>query len=433
MRITSAWLRGAAVGSAVALTLGLSACSPSSGDSPDGATGGVSGEVTMLTPIFEGSEGQKLLEDKLLPQFYEKYPDVTVKVDYTTYSKLNEKLTTSIVSGLVPDVMLMGVGWVEGFAEKGILADLGQAGLTKDKLAEDYNSAIIDAGIWDDKVYAVPIMLDTRFGVANMDLLKEAGYDAPPSTWDELIEMSQALTVRDANGTLERAGFDLLSLDARQAFATMLYSSDGDLFNSAATKPAFNSPEGVAALQVMVDLVNKYKVEDIGFSSADSAVHPLLNGRAAMGIAHNSLWTQGLEAAPEMLDNLEPFLIEDAAPGMFFGGTLATVSNASKNPEAAQALLEFLSSPGPALAANEQRGNVPALTELVDSDYVQSNGFVQFAMENLDAAKREGGPSSWLEVRSDFKPAIEGALLKQKTAQETLDDLEALVQNAIDR
>jgi multiple sugar transport system substrate-binding protein len=411
----------------------MSACSDSSTDTADNVPGSVSGQVTLLSPIFEGSAGQKLLEDELLPQFYEKYPDVTVKVDYTTYGKLNEKLTTSIVSGLVPDVMLMGVGWIEGFAEKGILADLSETGLTKDTLAKDYNETIIDAGMWDDKVYAVPIMLDTRFGVANMDLLKEAGYDAPPSNWAELVEMSQALTVRDSSGTLQRAGFDMLSLDPRQAYETMLFSADGSLFNDDSTEATFNSPEGVDALQTMVDLVTKYKVEDIGFSSADAAVNPLLNGRAAMGIAHNNLWTQALEAAPDMLPKLEPFLIEDAAPGMFFGGTLATVSNNSKNPKAAQALLEFLSSPGPALAANEQRGNVPALTSLLDSDYVQSNRFVQFAMENLDVAKREGGPSSWLEVRGDFKPAIEGALLGQKTAQEALDDLAALVQNSIDR
>lgn len=432
MRSTSPWLRRAALGGAVLLAASLAACSSTS-DGSTGNAGDISGEVTLLTPIFEGTPGQQLLENELLPKFYEMYPDVTVKVDYTTYGKLNEKLTTSLVSGLLPDVMLMGVGWIEGFADKGLLVDLSETGLTEEKLAESYNPAIIDAGVWDGGVYAVPIMLDTRIGVANMEILNEAGYDAPPSSWDELVEMAEALTVRDSNGTLQRAGFDMMSLDARQAYEVMLFSAGGDLFNADATEPAFNSTEGVAALQLMVDLVNKYEVEDIGFSAADVAVNPLLNGRAAMGIAHNNLWTQGLEAAPEMLDNLEPFLITGAEPGMFFGGTLATVSKSSKNPAAAQALLEFLSGPEAALAANEQRGNVPALTELLDSEYVQSNRFVQFAMENLGHAKREGGPAAWLEVRGDFKPAIEGALLQSQTADEALSSLEQLVKDAIAR
>lgn len=422
-------------GVVIALSLGLGACSSGAGDSGASSAGGgaVEGDIKLLSPIFEGTAGQKLLEDELLPQFYEQYPDVTVSVDYTTYDKLNEKLTTAAVSGSVPDVMMMGVGWIEGFAERGLLADLSDLGLTEDELLESYAPEIVSAGTWNDGVYAVPIMLDTRFGVARMDLLEEAGYDAPPSSWDELTEMAEALTVRDESGKLERAGFDMLSLDARQVFETMLFSAGGDLFDDAATEPTFNGPEGVSALQLMSDLINEHEVEDIGFSSTDEAVNPLLNGRAAMGIAHNNLWTQGLEADPEMLDNLEPFVIQGESSGMFFGGTLATRSESSQHPEAAQALLEFLASPDVALAANEQRGNVPARTELLDSDYVQSNRFVQFAMENLDVAKREGGPAEWLEVRGDFAPAIESTLLGQSEPQAALDDLAGLVQTAIDR
>ncbi|GAB4086303.1 ABC transporter substrate-binding protein [Myceligenerans cantabricum] len=425
--------RIACAGAIAALALGISACSSGTGTGADTAEGGVAGDITLLTPIFEGTAGQELLEDELLPQFYEEYPDVTVSVDYTTYGNLNEKLATAAVSGAVPDVMMMGVGWIEGFAERGLLADLGELGLTEEVLLESYTPEIVDAGTWENGVYAVPIMLDTRYGVARMDLLEEAGFDAPPQSWEELTEMAEALTVREDDGTLKRAGFDMLSLDSRQVFETMLFSAGGDLFDEELAEPAFNGPEGVAALELMTDLINEHEVEDIGFSSTDEAVNPLLNGRAAMGIAHNNLWTQGLAADPEMLDNLEPFLIEDDVPGMFFGGTLATRSATSQHPEAAQALLEFLASPEPALAANEQRGNVPALTELLDSEYVESNRFVQFSMENLEHAKREGGPAEWLEVRDDFAPTIESALLGQEEPQAALDDLAVLVQTAMDR
>ncbi len=420
--------RIAAMAAAVALTMGATACSSGSTQASEG---GVSGEVKLLTPIFEGTPGQKLLEDELLPEFYKKYPDVKVSVDYTTYGKLNEKLTTSIVSGGVPDVMLMGVGWIENFAAQNVLADLGKTGLTRDKLLESYTESIVDAGMYKDGVYGVPIMLDTRFGVARMDLLKEAGYTEPPKNWDELVEMSKALTVRDGSGNLQRAGFDMLSLDPRQAFETMLFSAGGSLFNADSTEPQFNSKAGVDALQLMTDLINTHKVEDLGFSSPGAAVNPLLNGRAAMGIAHNNLFTQAQDSAPEILDQLQPFAITGTEPGMFFGGTLATISSKTKNPKAAQALLEFLTSSDPALAANKQRGNVPAATALLESDYVQSNRFVQFAMENLDIAKREGGPAKWIQIRGDFTPAIESALLQKESPQKALDDLAAAAKSAI--
>lgn len=118
---------------------------------------------------------------------------------------------------------------------------------------------------------------------------------------------------------------------------------------------------------------------------------------------------------------------------MFQGGTLATASAHSQHPGAAKALVEFLAEPEPALAANEQRGNVPALRSLLDSDYVEDNPAVQYAMENMDAAHSEGGVPAWLEIRDEFKTAVESALLEEKTPQEALDDLAEDAEDAIAR
>ena len=49
-----------------------------------------------------------------------------------------------------------------------------------EKLLESYTESIVDAGMYKDGVYGVPIMLDTRFGVARMDLFEEVGYTEPP-------------------------------------------------------------------------------------------------------------------------------------------------------------------------------------------------------------------------------------------------------------
>lgn len=81
------------------------------------------------------------------------------------------------------------------------------------------------------------------------------------------------------------------------------------------------------------------------------------------------------------------------------------------------------SSAGPALAANEQRGNIPALNELLTSDYVSGNRLVEFAMENLDVAQREGGPDSWLEIRGIFAPALQSAMLGEKSPEQALNEL----------
>ena len=411
----------------------LTACGAGADEEPAGADvdSEVSGELRLLTPIFEGADGKALLEEELLPSFYEEYPDVSVSVDYTTYGSLNEKLTTALASGLVPDVMMMGVGWVEPFADRGALNPLD----VKESSLARYSEGVLAASRWEDELYALPVMLDARFGIYRKDMFEEAGITQPPSSWEEIAEVAAKLTERDASGELTRAGIDVLSLDPRQMWEVLLWSNGGDLFSEDGSQVAFNDPEGVEALQFVTDLIQEHKVEDIGFSEQGADPFPIINDRAAMMIGHNNVWTAALEQRPDLIedDKLGAFMIEETEPAMFYGGTLATMSSRTEHPAAAQALVDFLASEDAALAASQQRGNVPALTELLDSEYVKSNDFVQFAMENLDSGHPEGGNAAWLEVRSGFTAAIEAALLGQKTPQQALDDLAADAEAAMAR
>jgi multiple sugar transport system substrate-binding protein len=410
------------VAAAAAGLMALAACGgPAPGDPDSG--GAVSGEISMLTPIFEGADGAAVLQEQIAA-FQQRYPDVTVKPDYTDYGSLNEKLTASIAGGQPYDVMLMGVGWVPPFASKGVLADLGK---DPAQLASQYNERVVDAGVYDGKVYALPIMLDARIGIYRKDLFAEAGITEPPKSFAEMREYGRMLTQRAPDGTLTRAGLDVLSIDPRQAFETLLWASGADLFTEDG-KVAFNSPKAVAALQFMTDVIRTDRSEDIGFTQPNSPTgNVMAQGRAAMMVGHHHFWTEIERTAPELLaeDKIGFFVITDERPAMFQGGTLATVSAQSRNPAAATAFAEFLASEGPSLAANEQRGNIPALKSLESSEYVQRNKAVQFAMANLDHAFSEGGVPAWLDIRGKFKAAVESALLGQKTPQQALDDLAA--------
>jgi len=399
----------------------------------DVANTDVEGEIRLLTPIFEGSDGQEALENVVLPAFYEQYPNVEVTVEYTTYGDLNEKLVTSLAGGLVPDVMLMGVGWVEGFADQGILADLDQFGVTAESVAGAYNEQVLRAGIWEDRLYALPIMLDARLGVYRADILEEAGIESPGDTWTwaELRDAAIALTVRDEGGDLERAGLDVLSWDARQIWETFLFSNGGELFEDGA--PAFNSPAGVEALEYFSGLIAEDRVIDPGFNETGTEATLLTLGQAAIAVGHHNVWTNAADYAPDIQEQLRPFILEGAEPAFFYGGTLATMSASSEHPEAAAALVQHLASPDAALLACQQRGNIPAHNELLDSEYVQNHAIAQFVMENIQYGHPEGGVPSWLEIRAEFAAAVEAAYLGQKSPQEALDDLAVLAQEAIDR
>lgn len=399
----------------------------------DGASE-VAGTIDLLTPLFEGSSGAEALEGEILPAFYEQYPDVTVNVEYTTYANLNERLTTAVASGLVPDVLMMGVGWIEPFASQGILKDLGELGVTVEELSEDINEAVLRAAQYDDKLYGIPLMLDARIGIYRKSMFEEVGLDPeqPPTNWDELREYANLLTIRDDAGNLERAGLDLFAHDLRQIWMPFLFSNGGELFDESGQEVLFNSPEGVEALEFIDTLVNEDGVTEVGFSTGTD-LRLIQVDQAAMMIGHNDLWRIAEDSSPEILDDLGAFVLNEQRPAFFHGGTIVNVAENTDNPEAAIALARHLAAPEAALIANEQRGNVPVHRDLLDSDYVQNNALVQFVMENLEHAFPEGGTEAWMEARGNFANALEEALLQVKSPQQALDDLAGLTEAAIRR
>jgi multiple sugar transport system substrate-binding protein len=415
---------GAKAAGLAATAAALAACGTRIADAGSDPNGPIEGHLNMLTPLFPGADGKVLLEKQLLPRFTARYPAVTVSVDYTTYDYLNEKITTGLTTGIPADVVMLGVGWVEPFASREVMSELKPppGGLS------GYSESVLASCRWGGKLYALPSVLDTRFGIARMDLLAEAGLTRPPTTIDELRDYAIRLTKRE-NGTLVRTGLDIQSLDPRQMYETMLFAFGGELFRDG--KPAFNEPEGAAALQWLADLGTKDKVIDPGFSNSKSTSQPISDGRAAMCIGHNNWWVSATKQHPENLRYLRPFLLNPASPSIFAGGTLSAVSAASRHQSAAQALAAFMASPDVSLAGAAQRGNVPALSSLADTPYARSNALVRFALENLRYGRPEGGIPAWLSIRDDFKDVVQSALLGQQSAQKALDGLAATADAAI--
>jgi multiple sugar transport system substrate-binding protein len=415
-----------AAGASVAGLAALAGCGARL-SSPSDLGGPPEGNITVLTPIFPGADGKALLEKQLLPTFLAQYPKVSVTVDYTTYDYLNQKITTGLTTGIPADVLMVGVGWVEPFASRQILSELqvpagGLAG---------YSDSVLRSCRWGGKLFALPAVLDTRFGIARRDILAQNGYDRPPRSMTELREYAIRLTQRDAGGKLLRAGLDVQSLDPRQLFETVLFAFGGDLFRDG--KPAFNDPTGVAALQWLTDLQLKDKVIDQGFSSPKATTLPIADGRAAMAIGHNNWWVTTTKQRPGVIDQMQPFLLQPDKPSIFAGGTLVCVSAASRHQSAAQALARFMASPAVSLAGAAQKGNVPALAQLEQSAYVRDpkHALVRFGLENLRYGRGEGGIPAWLPLRDELLATVQSATTGRQSPKAALDALTVTANSAI--
>ena len=71
--------------------------------------------------------------------------------------------------------------------------------------ASDYFPGIWQTNVIDQAAYGVPWYVDTRLLFYRRDLLAEAGYAGPPTTWAEWTDMLRAIKQRAGSASLWRA------------------------------------------------------------------------------------------------------------------------------------------------------------------------------------------------------------------------------------
>lgn len=421
MQLTRRSVLAALGAGTAAAALGACGTGTSAAGSADGPA---EGEIRLLTPIFEGADGKTLLEKEILGRFRKKYPDVRVNVDYTTYLQLNEKITTGLAGGLLPDVLMMGVGWIPPFAAKKAIAELPE----KLAAAHDYEERVLEPSRYGGRLYALPVVLDTRIVVYRKDHFAAAGIRKTPANWAELRAVAKQLTKGG------RIGFDPFSIDLRQCWETFLFANGGQLFGEDGRKVLFTDARGVEALQFFKDLIEDGSADYARKTEAGAPTN-VQTGDASMMMTTSALWNQVKEQTPDLIedDRLGAFVLAHRRPAMLQGGTLVTQSASSKHPAAARALVEHLAAPESILGAARQRGSVPGLKDLDDSGYVKENEFVDLSLRSMGDACSEGGTPAWMEIREKIKPTLEPAIVGRQSAKDAVAELGRLAEAAIGR
>ncbi len=289
--------------------------------------------------------------EEIAAAFMEQYPDVEVVLTFVSYDALHDKLVTSI-SGDKPayDVVLVDDIWYAQFAEAGWLWDITDE-LT-DEMKEDIFEAAWYISTYKDKVYGIPWLLDQKYFFYNTRILEEAGFDAPPRTWEELVEQGNAMKEK---GLVEYP--IIWSWAQAEAaicdFVTLLYGNGGGFFDEN-DQPIFNDERGVEILTWMVDTIDQEISNPASVASVEEDVRNVFSqGKAAF--ATNWVYMYDMSQDPDesqVVGEVGMALMPAFAAAMEEGVVSATnngsmaysVTAKSENQEAAWEFVKFLTS-----------------------------------------------------------------------------------------
>ncbi|BAL98925.1 putative ABC transporter substrate binding protein [Caldilinea aerophila DSM 14535 = NBRC 104270] len=284
---------------------------------------------------------------------------------------------------------------------------------------------------YDGKWMGLPWKAEWMSFVYNKKMLQDAGYDHPPRTWDELIEMSITLKQK---GIVKYpmvfswgANYEQITVD----YVMLVKSLGGELFD-AQGNPIFNQGDGVKALQMMYDMMHVYEI-------VDPAAITLIGGGKRRDImmagqgAFVFLWGTPLLVMnnPEKSPRAGEFDIALAPAGP--GGSYSVagpmgwaISAYSRNPEAAWEFLQCIAGPEGEKFMFLQEGAPPGWKSVLEDPEVamklKEAGGDAMLQQATFLALRPALPY-YSEWSAGVQKAVHEVLTKQKMPQQALDDL----------
>lgn len=420
-------------------------------------------------------------QEAVIREFERRHREIRIRVLNMGGRMDPQKLMTSIVGNVAPDIIHQDRFTIADWASRGAFSPLDDW-IARDKDSdplcprpEQYYEAPWREASYNGKVYAVPTSADNRILFWNRGLfrakeaeLRAVGLDPerPPRTWSETLAYSKILTEFNKDGTIKRAGFlpnfgnAWLYLYAFQMNAEFM-STDGRTCTMA-------TPEAAEALDFMVrgyDLVGGYeraRTFESGFLSKENDA--FIIGKVAMKIDGDWILADLARYGPSLDLGVAPppvpddrynkvgrFKDEKDTYVTWFGGFSYAIPKGARNPEDAWTFLKFVTSTeGRVLEARAQRdwermrgriyiprqvGSREANEELVRTFRPADKKFADaIDMHRKMAAFGKVRPATFAgqTLWSEHTRAMEAAVYKKSTPMEALKESQAVVQRELD-
>ena len=245
-------------------------------------------DVTITVAEMPSSDQPEALAtwQETAQRFMDLYPNVTIEGLELQYDPA--AYTALIAGDQLPTLFRAYFTEPPTFIQQGAVADLTTY-MESAGVIDVFNPAILEVMSQDGAIYGIPKDAYALGLAYNIPMLEAAGYDAPPATWEELIEMAVALTDRDNNV----AGFAFIN-DGSGAtgwhFTNIAYgfgasaqdiitdNGDGSFSASFGEGPTVNAMEFVQSLRWEYDVLPGATLDWGSISEA------LISGRVAMTI-----------------------------------------------------------------------------------------------------------------------------------------------------
>ncbi len=408
---------------------GLSGCRPSQ----------PSNSKQLTLAVNSGVEGDALKQAAL---DYEKQTGVRIQIAQFPYPNLFEKelIDLNARTGAY-DLIMLDDPWFPQFATKQFLMDLtpllqkrGQSGPDVGFVATSL--ALCKHPYETGALYALPYVGNSQLFFYRKDLFEKHSLKEP-TTWDDVLAAAKTIQEKESEGGAKTYGYVMRAAQGNAAvadFMPIFWAFGGEMFD-ASGKPTVNTPQGIAALKLMLEL-GKYSPPGYASFNADEVGAHLLQGTAAMSINWPAWISSFSDPAKSKVGGKMVFttLPGAAKTGQAeIGNWLIAIPREAKNVEAAMDFLLWATGEEQ-MKRSAERGNPPTRTSLFkDPSLVAKFPSYPAQLKSLESSRPRPRTPQWNEIENVFGIFLSKANSGELSPEDAMNQANAEIEKIIQR
>src|SRR5687767_9048520 len=392
----------------------------------------------LTVAAMAGPEGEALKQAAL---DYEAQTGVHLSITEFPYANLFDKemIDLNARTGAY-DLIMLDDPWFPIFASKQFLTELTP--LLQKRSQNGPDSDFVETSIalcrhpyQTGSLYALPYVGNSQLFFYRKDLFEKHSLNAP-ATWDDVL--AAAKTIQEKESASGMYGYVMRAAQGNAAvadFMPIFWAFGGEMFD-AAGKPTVNSPEGIAALEFMLQL-GKYSPPGYASFNADEVGAHLLQGTAAMSINWPA-WISKFDdpARSKVIGKVEFTTLPGARKSgqAEIGNWLIAIPRDSQNAEAAMDFLVWATS-AEQMKLSALRGNPPTRKSLFhDAELLAKYPAYPAQQRSLETSRPRPRTPQWNEIENAFgiflSKANSGELSPADAMNQANAEIEKILQRA---